>query len=86
MSGFTDRYIWRSLTPSQAAAVVEAHAAGTPARELAAAYGVSTRTIWRTIRRDRSRHVVVQVEAWRAEFVITDDGPYRATPWYSVPA
>jgi DNA invertase Pin-like site-specific DNA recombinase len=82
--GWGNGYKWRALTPSQGVAIRDALATGVRAKELARAYDVSVRTIYRSIERARCRACVVEVDGWRAEFSLTDDGPVRMTAW--VPA
>ena len=79
-------YLWRRITPRQAAAIVAARAAGVTAAQLACEYRVSVRTIYRALALAGERAVTVRVESWQAEYVITDDGPVRMTAWYAVSA
>lgn len=74
-------YLYRKVTPLQAGAIASAYAAGVPVAELAKAYGVAIRTIWRAIAFSRQPAVTVRIADWRAEFVITPDGPVRTTVW-----
>ncbi len=78
-------YLWRALTPSQCAVVREALASGVRARDLADAYGVSVRTVYRAARAARLPIVTVQVADWSAEYIVTDDGPVRCTSWAASP-
>lgn len=75
-------YLWRSLTPRQIEAIRAARAKGVSARDLAAEYGVSRRTIYRALRY-AVPFVVVQVGDWKAEFVISESGPIRCTAWWA---
>lgn len=75
--------VWRALTPSQAKAAAKAKADGVKPGALAAEYGVSVRTIYRAIRQATTPHAVGRVGDWWAEFVLTDEGPIRLTPWHS---
>ena len=77
-------YLWRRLSPMQSVAIADAHASGVTVRALAERYGVTRRTIYRTLERVRTGHpVVVQVEHWTAEFMVTSDGPIRMTAWHA---
>ncbi len=76
---------WRALTPEQANAILRAVADGANPRDLAPAYSVSLRTIYRTLNRAVESMEVVEVLGHRATFVRGDDDePIRMTPW--VPA
>lgn len=83
------RYGWRLLTPAQEQAIARLYAqrpGRARDRELAAAYGVSVRTIHRAIERcreDRPLHEIT-VGDWRATFELSPLGPVQRTPW--VPA
>jgi DNA invertase Pin-like site-specific DNA recombinase len=73
---------YRRLTPEQGAEVARALAAGATARQLAEQYGVSQRTIWRTLNRATEPRATVEVFGHRATFVQGDDlEPVRMTPW-----
>ncbi len=78
-------YRWRRLTPEQSAAIKAAADAGADIGELAEAYHVNRRTIYRAIERAR-KEVIEQavVGPYSAQFAITDEGPVQLTPW--VPA
>ena len=71
----------RKITPSQAHAIATAMLTGADAQALADAYGVSKRTIYRYARYGRTRWARVVVGEWAAEYVITEYGPIRCTPW-----
>lgn len=75
-------YRWRTLTPDQATAVRDAHAAGADIGALAAAYSVSRRTIYRTIERLATDEVAeARVGPYRAQYALTPEGPVQLTPW-----
>jgi hypothetical protein len=74
-------YLFRSLTPTQTTAIAMARAFGASPRDLAAEYGVSTRTIYRACRQAGQRTITATVADWHAEFVIGDEGPVRVTSW-----
>lgn len=79
-------YRWRRLTPGQAAAVRAAATAGADVGELARAYGVNRRTIYRAIERAATEITVeVQIDEWRAEFAVGESGPVQVTPWVPKP-
>lgn len=75
----------RSVAPRADVAIRDAFHAGVPAAALAREYRVSVRTIYRAIKRSVLPVVVVRVGPWRAEFVISEAGPVRCTPWYADP-
>lgn len=75
-------YLYRSLTPAQASAIATARRAGVRIADLAAEYGVSTRTIYRAMAAADQPVVTVRVDAWVAEYVIGAEGPVRVTAWY----
>ena len=52
--------------------------------DLAKRYGVSKRTILRTIERTPLRVEIVTLSGWYAQFEITDDGPVQRTDWRAV--
>jgi DNA-directed RNA polymerase specialized sigma24 family protein len=79
-------YLFRALSPSQTTAIAMARAFGASPRDLAAEYGVSTRTIYRACRQAGQRTVTVHVADWHAEFVIGDEGPVRVTAWHATGA
>lgn len=74
-------YRFTVLTPARAREIAKALAAGVPRKALADEYGVTLRTIDRARERARQPSAVVRVEGWWAEFVLTDEGPVRVTPW-----
>lgn len=76
-------YQWRKITPAQAAAIAVDRASGVPASVIAEAYGVSVRTIYRAVACAQLPMVRVAVGSWHAEFMLTDDGPVRATAWHA---
>lgn len=71
----------RALTPDQEEAVRLAVSAGASPKDIAAAYGVHVRTIYRVLA--RSSIVVYEVELgdYRAQFEVGDDGPIQLTEW-----
>ena len=71
----------RALTPAQCQAVAAALIGGTRARDLAEAYSVNVRTIYRAAKYGRSRWQRVEVLGWAAEYVVTEYGPVRCTAW-----
>lgn len=75
---------YSALTPSQMQAVAASLDNGVRTTELADAYGVSVRTIQRTRNRSRAPWTSVSVAGWSAEYIVTDLGPIRMTPWYPV--
>lgn len=81
-NGIAPSHRWRALLPAQERAVRFCMAAGADARELASAYGVSKRTILRTLRRAPDRCVDVVIGDYVAPFVVPDDGPpIQRGPW-----
>jgi DNA invertase Pin-like site-specific DNA recombinase len=74
----------RALTPQQVQRVADALANGVPPSALAAEYGVSTRTVYRAREMARQEWLEVVVGGWRAQFVLTDGGPVRVTPWWAL--
>jgi hypothetical protein len=79
--GVGAEFLYRKLSPSQAAAIVKAVAAGVPRTVLAAEYGCSVRTIFRVLERAAYPALDVTVDGWHAEFVVAPEGPIRMTPW-----
>jgi hypothetical protein len=77
-------YLYRKVTPAQAVAIAASRAAGASIDTLALAYGVERRTIYRAIALAALPVADVRVADWHAEFVITPDGPVRATAWHPV--
>lgn len=80
----TAPYPLRRLRPDQAEAVRRARAAGVAARDLAGYYGVTVRTIYRTLERAPQAVHEVRLADYQATFEITDEGPVQVTAW--VPA
>jgi hypothetical protein len=76
--------ISRATTPAQDVAIARARAHGARVHDLAVAYGVTTRTIYRVLRRVPEPTAAVVIDGWSATFRITEYGPVQATPW--VPA
>jgi transposase-like protein len=75
-------YHFRKLSPDQAAAVLRAYEDHVLVPDLAKAYGVSIRTIWRTIRRAPERPERLSLFGYSAGFVRGDDGPpVQIEPW-----
>lgn len=74
----------RALTPAQTQAVGRSLAAGVSPVTLARAYGCSVRTIYRARHAAQLEWQRVVVGEWAAEFLLTEYGPVRCTPW--VPA
>lgn len=73
---------FRALTPDQEDAVRAAFAAGARPRDLAPAYSVSQRTIYRTLTRAGQRQIAeVRLATYRALFEVSDDGPVQLTEW-----
>lgn len=77
-------YRYRSIPMEQAAAMRQAVSAGVSVKDLAAAYEVTPRTIYRALRRSYEPVHVVIVGEWRTEVAMTEDGPVWIKPW--VPA
>lgn len=75
-------YQWRRLSLAQARAVAAALEAGASASQLAAEYGVSSRTIHRARRRVEAPLERIRAGRWEALYAITEDGPVRMSPWY----
>lgn len=73
----------RTLIGRQQRLVAAALDNGVSAVELARAYGVSVRTVFRARERAREQWTEVVVGDWRAQFVLTDEGPVRVTPWWA---
>lgn len=82
MSGYGYRY--RRLDPHQVREVRRSYDAGVAAVDLASCYGVTERTIYRSIRRAVLPVHAVTVDGWTTTFELTEDGPVQVTPW--VPA
>lgn len=79
-----DGYLWRSISPRRAEAIVADYRDGVKVRVLADRYGVNVRTIYRTIERARDgQPVVVRVGDYQAEFMLTPEGPVRMTAWFA---
>lgn len=94
------RQIPRALSPAQEAAVRKVFAMMEPGlirhsrtsgrvaavRQLANAYSVSERTMYRTIfeRCEEETHVV-ELAGYRATFVIDELGPKQRTDWVAIP-
>jgi hypothetical protein len=76
--------IARATTPAQDRAIVQARAHGARVADLADAYGVTVRTIYRVLLRGVEPTVDASVGDWKAPFLLTDEGPIQVTPW--VPA
>lgn len=74
---------FRALTPAQEQAAHRMLQARVPSRVVAAAYGVSTRTINRVAHRAPRQRFEVEVAGYRATFEL-EDVPVQVTPW--VPA
>lgn len=75
-------YRWRKVSPDQAQAIRAAFLAGVNYRELATAYGVSSRTIYRIVdRASTEEYHVVHVAGYSAPFGIGDEGPVQLGPW-----
>lgn len=72
---------WRSLTPRQEDSVRRCVASGSSPRDMSAVYGVSVRTIYRTLRRERIPLRTVRVGEYEAPFIVSDDGPVQMGPW-----
>lgn len=73
--------IWRRLTPAQEDAVRASVAAGADPGALAGAYGVSRRTILRTLQRYPRSVQTIELAGYRACFEVSDEGPVQLTPW-----
>lgn len=73
-------YRWRRLTPDQERAIRVAHP-GVSLRVLANRYGVSKRTIERTLQRDDRGDRTVRVGGYEAPFTVRDEGPRQVGPW-----
>lgn len=71
----------RVLNPFQEDAIRAAMAFGARARDLAAEYGVTTRTIYRTMAMRQRKGILVTVGDYRAVFVIDKYGPVQVTDW-----
>jgi DNA invertase Pin-like site-specific DNA recombinase len=81
VNGNFTNFRYRALTPGQAGAIRAAAKSGVRALLLAAEYGVSVRTIYRTLERSGCSVHLVRLDDWRAEFEMTDEGPVRVTSW-----
>ena len=71
----------RLLTPDQEDAVRSQHDSGATLRQLAAQYGVTKRTICRTLHRAQRTIHRVEVSGYYATYEIGDEGPIQLTPW-----
>lgn len=71
----------RRLTPDQEDAVRQSHDAGVHPDTLAGAYGVTKRTIYRTIQRTNREVHRVEVGGYHATYEIGAEGPIQLTPW-----
>lgn len=76
---------WRKLTPLQEE-TIRALAGKVPYRVLASQYGVSKRTIARTVERTPLDVVVVQLGGYYAQFEVHETGPIQRTDWRAVAA
>lgn len=74
----------RKLTPQQEDATRALYGNGVPARVLAGMYGVSSRTILRTIDRTPLAVEVVVLGGYYAQFELRADGPFQRTEWRAV--
>jgi len=78
---------YRTVTPEKVEGIVRARAAGAPAREVARAFDVGLRTVYRWA---RARIVTVTVDGWHARFAIRPDrdgvrpGPVQLEGWKQV--
>lgn len=82
MSRAVEGYGHRRLTPAQNHAVAMALSAGVGAARLAAEYGVSLRTVYRSGEYARGSWMEVRIGDWKAQFIVGEYGPVRCTPWY----
>lgn len=71
----------RLLSPEQEAAVRSAYERGVRAVDLASQYGVTVRTIYRTLHRTDRDIFRVTVGGYHATYEIGDEGPIQLTPW-----
>ena len=75
----------RKLTPLQEDTVRALRRQGVPIRVLADTYGVTKRTIQRTLHeRAPLRIEVVVLDGWYAQFEIHELGPVQRTDWRAV--
>ena len=78
------RFEPRALTPQQETQVRFLARCGVTALDLAGMYGVTRRTIYRTIKRAALPVVVVEVAGYHATFEIDELGPIQRTDWRTV--
>lgn len=78
-------YRARNLTRPQVVAIRLNRTHGARIVDLAEAYGVSRRTIYRALERATVPVHRVEVAGWFADFEIIEDGPIRVTPWLHGP-
>lgn len=72
----------RKLTPAQEDEVRKAFDSGAlGAGSLAQRYGVTVRTIYRTVHRAHRETVSVAVGPYIATYEVGDEGPIQLTPW-----
>lgn len=72
---------FRKLTPDQETAVRQQHLRGATLRQLADQYGVTVRTIARTLHRAQRDVITVEAGPYRATYELSDEGPVQLTPW-----
>jgi hypothetical protein len=82
VNGNATNFRYRALTFGQTIAIRSAAHSGVRAHLLAAEYGVSVRTIYRTLARSGCAVHQVKLGDWCAEFEMTDEGPVRVTSWF----
>jgi len=71
----------RKLTPEQEDAIRAAYDAGVRAWSLAKQYGVTVRTIYRTIHRAERETHRVELAGYHALYEVGEEGPVQLTPW-----
>ena len=77
-------YIYRKLGQEQCVEIARMHAEGVRIADLAILYDVCRRTVYRCITRARlGTPVSVELGGYRAQFVVTPEGPVRLTPWFA---
>ena len=72
---------WRLLTPEQEVAVRKLYLDGVPARDIASSYGVTVRTIYRTLHRTNRAVLTAKVGDYYALYEVGEEGPVQLTPW-----
>ncbi len=81
LSGVGERLVhYRKLSPAQEVAIRKARGDGCSVHDLAREYGVTARTIYRTLERRERPHRTFTYDDWSATFEMTDEGPVAIGP------